>query len=229
MPEEEKENTAGTEEQLPEKFRGKSVAEIVRAYEALESKLGQMGNEIGQLRAALSQREQPRVSDYVDRRWSELADKLFVEPENAIHTLAEEVKREVLREAATLTGTQMSVREQLEAFFRANPDLDRFREVVSVIGERIYQSNPHLPFSEVLRMTADESRRYIASLKARLSDDNKEAKRAAATTSGGGARESVPEGQAPGAGGPNDPVMEAIRELQEWRKPRLTPTFTTKK
>jgi len=222
---EEMENTATQNEaveELPEKFRGKSAAEIARAYEELESKLGQMGAELGQLRAMVAQREQSRPSDYVDRRWSELADKLLVDPESAVAKLAEELKREVLTEAYRVSSAQMSAREQLEAFFRANPDLDKFREVVAVIGERIYQSNPHLPFSEVLKMTAEESRRYLASLQARLADV-KGAKRAAATTSGGTARESAPERAPETPRKEEDEVMAAIRELHEFRAKRRQP------
>jgi hypothetical protein len=220
------ENTAEQQqhEELPEKFRGKSAAEIARAYEELESKLGQMGAELGQLRAELSAREPSRPSEYVDRRWSELADTLLVEPEKAVARLAEELKREVLQEAYRVTSTQMSAREQLEAFFRANPDLDRFREIVSVIGERIYQANPRLPFSEVLRQTAEESRRYIASLQQRLADV-KGAKRAAATTGGGGmARETAPSSSPePPRAEAEDEVMAAIRELHEYRAKRRQP------
>lgn len=233
MPEE-LENTAEEEErqhedELPEKYRGKTAAEIARMHMELETKLGQMGQELGQLRAMVQHVQQPReqasVSDYAERRWSEVADELLVNPEKAVRRLADEIRREVLTEAYKVSTSQLSAREQLEAFFRANPDLDKFREVVAVIGERVYQSNPHLPFSEVLRLTADEARRYIASLKARLTDV-KDAKRAAATTPGSSSTRTesgAPAGAEPSAGGRQDEVLEAIRELHDWRKKRMTP------
>lgn len=42
--------TDNVEPKLPEKFKGKSVEEIVSAYENLEKELGRKGNELGELR-----------------------------------------------------------------------------------------------------------------------------------------------------------------------------------
>jgi len=222
----EKEN-ASTDD-LPEKYRGKSAAEIARMHMELESKLGEMGRELGELRSFVTSvtatREQPRTEEYVDRRWSEVAEELFTNPEHAVRKVADKIRQEVLHEVTRVTATQLSAREQLEQFFRANPDLDQFREVVAVIGERLYQQNPSLPFDRILDMTAREARQYIASLKQRL-ERRRESTKDAVTTGGTQTAREAATGGAPAAPHreENDPVMEAIRELHEWRKPRLTP------
>ncbi len=217
------------EQQLPEHLRGKSAEEIAQMYVSLERKLGEMGNELGQLRSILAERESARKEEYVprtDERWREIADELIVDPESAISKLKEAIKREAVEEATRVTSTQLSARQQLEEFFRTNPDLAEFREVVSVIGEMTYWQNPHLPFSKVLELTAQQARQYIADLERRITSkrSRSEEKRAGATTGGGSARETAPAAAArPRPPKEEDEVMAAIRELHEWRKPRISP------
>lgn len=56
------------EPELPEKFQGKSAGDIAKAYSELENKLGRQSQEIGQLRAAVTQQvtPQPTEEDFLD-------------------------------------------------------------------------------------------------------------------------------------------------------------------
>jgi hypothetical protein len=233
---------SGKGEALPEKFQGKSAAEIARMYEELESRFGTMGNELGHLRATLQevvtakgQEREPAGKDEYVSRYSRFADDLLINPEKALPELVAEVKREILAETSRVASGQVTAAQQIEGFFRTNPDLDQYREIVSVIGERIYQANPNAPLASVLERTAQEARTYLASLEARITGRKKQDAdrvRAGMTTGGGGRTREGTDAEAGGAGesGPRDEkdkVLDAIRELQQFRAKRIVPPSAT--
>lgn len=87
-------------EDLPEKFRGKSPADIAKAYQELETRLGRQANEIGELRkthdefirsalARVNQPEPPKQEQDDD-------SEFFVNPRAAIKKLLQE--DEVIKE-----------------------------------------------------------------------------------------------------------------------------------
>ncbi len=237
MPEEEKENTATQEEQVPEKFRGKSVEEIVRAYEELEQQLGRQGQELGQLRAyvqAMQSYQQASNSPPRDEYLEGVRiDDLFTAPEEVVPQIARKVEERVLQKVASILTHQMTTQQRIEAWFRNNPDLDRFREIVAVIGERIYQANPNLPIETVLDTAGREARSYISSLLPRLGvqSGDRDRRVSAMTTGGGTVRPpstSSSESESAESSLPPDQqeVLDEIRRIKEWRTRRTSPPLT---
>jgi len=227
---------ADKDQQLPEKYRGKSAAEIAAMHADLETKLGQQGAELGELRTmvadlsarqAASTREPASKSDYTTSKYSRYAEELIVSPEEALPKLMNELRADLRAELASDTSQQLSQREAVEGFFRANPELAEYREIVSVIGERIYQQNPNMSLPRLFEETRKASLQYISSLKERMDRKGKDADRArnAITTSGGRARE--------GVGGEEagrvveavelSEVDKAIAEAKAFREKRLVP------
>lgn len=89
----ERQNGGGTEPQLPEKFKGKSLDEVASSYSHLESELGRSRNEIGQLRRLTDEllglrNAGARATQTTPERKPITADTLLEQPEEAIRTVA---------------------------------------------------------------------------------------------------------------------------------------------
>lgn len=116
----------GTDDGLPEKFRGKSVQEIVQMYQNAESELGRKNNEIGLMRKLAdeligvralerkaAEENQPKPSPLT-------ANSLLDNPEEAILGV---VKREALTKHEELESKVASLEERLltEEFEKRHP------------------------------------------------------------------------------------------------------------
>lgn len=242
MPEPDNTGAQNDQQQLPEKYKGKSAAEIAAMHEALEHRLGEQGEELGQLRQAVSDLSQARAaeatrepadkSDYSKSKYARYAEELIVSPDEALPKLMDELKADLRAELAAETSTQLTQREAVEGFFRANPELSEYREIVSVIGERLYQQNPGMSLTRLFEETKKASLQYIKSLKERMERKGKDADKArnAITTSGGRAREGV---SGEDAGRVTEPVEmnqvdKAIAEAKAFRATRLTPPHASR-
>jgi len=122
-PEEEPEQE-DTEDDIPEKYKGKSVKEIVRMHQEAERAIGKQGSEVGELRRivddfvkaqTVSQQQAPEVEEEVD---------FFTDPDKAIAKAIE--KHPKVRQAEELNA-QMKRAEALANLKSAHPD---FTEVV---------------------------------------------------------------------------------------------------
>ena len=123
-PEEEPE-PEDTEEDIPEKYKGKSVKDIVRMHQEAERAIGKQGSEVGELRRIVDdfvkaqtvskQQQAPEVEEEVD---------FFTDPDKAIARAIE--KHPKVREAEQLSA-QMKKAEALANLKSAHPD---FTEVV---------------------------------------------------------------------------------------------------
>jgi len=229
-----KDNTAAQDD-LPEKYRGKSVAEIAKMHEEAERRLGEQGTELGNLRAQVTaSRVEPqpdrKADDDDDTKWvRKYADDLILEPERVLPLMAREMEDRVSKRVADRTSRQVSNAQTVETFFRANPDLEKFREVVSIIGERIYQNNPGRSMAEILEMTKAESVRYLADIKTRL-DGKPQDKTAGVTTSGSTKSR---EGEVGEVKKPVDEVssdkqaiLDEIRAIRDGRAKKIAPPRT---
>lgn len=104
--EESKPTEATTEaEELPEKYRGKSPAEIARMHQELEQRFGQQGNEVGQLRKTLDEFVLSKLKEGTENQPDpepELTDDdFFSKPTEAINkALANNPEIKKLREQA---------------------------------------------------------------------------------------------------------------------------------
>ena len=123
-PEEEPEQE-DTEDDIPEKYKGKSVKEIVRMHQEAERAIGKQGSEVGELRRivddfvkaqTVSQQQAPEVEEEVD---------FFTDPDKAIASAIS--KHPKVREAEQLSA-QMKKAEALANLKTAHPD---FTEVVN--------------------------------------------------------------------------------------------------
>lgn len=124
-PEEESE-PEDTEDDIPEKYKGKSVKDIVRMHQEAERAIGKQGSEVGELRRIVDdfvkaqtvskQQQAPEVEEEVD---------FFTDPDKAIARAIE--KHPKVREAEQLSA-QMKKAEALANLKSAHPD---FTEVVN--------------------------------------------------------------------------------------------------
>jgi len=124
-PEEESE-PEDTEDDIPEKYKNKSVKDIVRMHQEAERAIGKQGSEVGELRRIVDdfvkaqtvskQQQAPEVEEEVD---------FFTDPDKAIARAIE--KHPKVREAEQLSA-QMKKAEALANLKSAHPD---FTEVVN--------------------------------------------------------------------------------------------------
>ena len=122
IPEEEPE-PEDTEDDIPEKYKGKSVKDIVRMHQEAERAIGKQGSEVGELRRivddfvktqTVSQQQQaPEVEEEVD---------FFTDPEKAVASAIS--KHPKVREAEQLSA-QMKKAEALANLKSAHPDFDK--------------------------------------------------------------------------------------------------------
>ena len=125
-PEEEPAAQDTDEDEIPEKYKGKSVKDIVRMHQEAERAIGKQGSEVGELRRIVDeyvraqtvtkQQQAPEVEEEVD---------FFTDPDKAIARAIE--KHPKVREAEQLSA-QMKKAEALANLKAAHPD---FTEVVN--------------------------------------------------------------------------------------------------
>ena len=112
------------EPELPDKFKGKSVTEIVSSYENLEKELGRKGQEIGELRQLTDKILQQQVTTQTETAEEEEVD-FFDDPNTAVSKAIENhPKFRQFEEQQKVQSAQATTR-QLEA---AHPD---YLEVVT--------------------------------------------------------------------------------------------------
>ena len=112
-----------TEDDIPEKYKGKSVKDIVRMHQEAERAIGKQGSEVGELRRIVDdfvqaqtvtkQQQAPEVEEEVD---------FFTDPEKAVASAIS--KHPKVREAEQLSA-QMKKAEALANLKSAHPDFDK--------------------------------------------------------------------------------------------------------
>jgi hypothetical protein len=113
------------EPELPDKFKGKSVAEIVSSYENLEKELGRKGQEIGELRQLTDQILKQQVTTQTETAEEEEEVDFFDDPNTAVSKAIENhPKFRQFEEQQKVQSAQATTR-QLET---AHPD---YLEVVA--------------------------------------------------------------------------------------------------
>ena len=113
------------EPELPDKFKGKSVTEIVSSYENLEKELGRKGQEIGELRQLTDKILQQQVTTQTETAEEEEEVDFFDDPNKAVSKAIENhPKFREFEEQQKVQSAQATTR-QLEA---AHPD---YLEVVA--------------------------------------------------------------------------------------------------
>lgn len=111
-------------EELPEKFRGKSIEDIARSYSNLEQQYGKQGNELGELRKladSLIQKnlQESQTQSTADTIEQELSDEDFVlNPVEAVRKVVEESLKPIKENL-----TQTRVDNTLQRIQTAHPDV----------------------------------------------------------------------------------------------------------
>ncbi len=108
------EPTPAPQEELPDKFRGKSTSEVVEMYQNLEQEYGRKANELGQQRILVDQLNQKRMTDLTtntpDNQPAPQPELPDVSPSDLLDNPTEAIKR--IAEAAQAPA--LSRVEQLE-------------------------------------------------------------------------------------------------------------------
>ena len=113
------------EQELPQKFQGKSASEIAEAYENLEKELGRKGQEIGELRKLTDSFLQTQITHNKETTTDTEDLDFYDNPEAAVRTIIErhpkfrEFTQQTQQQQATMTAQQLE---------KAHPD---FKDVVT--------------------------------------------------------------------------------------------------
>jgi hypothetical protein len=119
----------GNESKIPDKFKGKSLEEVVAAYQELESTKGRLANEVGQLRrltdTALGFARESRAApvNQPAQKPTTTTEDLLADPTKAVTELA---KHEANERVAATEQRQANLEAQLnlERFARKHPDFE---------------------------------------------------------------------------------------------------------
>ena len=128
-PDETRDLGAETEEpafEVPDKFSGKSVEDIVKSYQNLEQELGRKSQEIGELRTlsdsflkAEISRNEPQTSPQAENSNNETENDFFEDPSKAVNSLIEKHPRFQEFQEFQAKQSQDSSKVQLE---QTHPD-----------------------------------------------------------------------------------------------------------
>lgn len=109
--------TAGAADQgheLPEKFRGKSVEDVITMYQNAEKRIGELGNELGTMRGIVTDlsritRPQPAAQTEEKEQLAVSGDELLANPTEAIRKV---VQRDLDRERLAREESELKVQAQ---------------------------------------------------------------------------------------------------------------------
>lgn len=142
---------APAEAPLPEKFAGKSVAEIVHMYTELESAYGRQSNETGELRALISQHVTAAAPV---RTPEELREEFIAEPETAVARAVESAVTPLKRELERVKFEQAHPDYKsvvADPNFRLFTGATEFRRTLHARGN----AGDYASASELLKLYAD--------------------------------------------------------------------------
>jgi len=111
-------NEAAAADDLPEQYRGKTPAELIKMHQEAESRIGQQGQEVGKLRSVVddfilkqTKSNEPEEAEEID---------FFADPDKAVeHKIA---NHPTLKQLEQL-GVQMQQSQTLSALQQKHPDL----------------------------------------------------------------------------------------------------------
>lgn len=118
------ESKPSADDDLPEKYRGKSPAEIARMHQELEQRFGQQGNEVGELRRTLDTYIMSRLQEGQTKQQQDDDDDedFFVDPKKSVSkAIAKDPEIQQLKEAAR-KAEQMAVQQTLKS---KHPDYEQ--------------------------------------------------------------------------------------------------------
>jgi len=112
---------APVEEELPEKYRGKTPKEIVAMHQEAEKLIGKQGSEVGELRKVVDDFIKTQTSKDLKTQEPEYSDEdFFIEPQNAINRA---INNHPAVKEAQQASAQMRKQEVLSKLSSEFPDL----------------------------------------------------------------------------------------------------------
>jgi hypothetical protein len=109
---------------IPEKYRGKSVEDIIAMHQAVEQKLSRLGNEVGELRRFRETQELELRKTREPQKKEVNVDVLLDNPEEAVETvIGQSSKIRKLEEQLEQLGTQDAKRQFEQSFPNYQQDL----------------------------------------------------------------------------------------------------------
>lgn len=119
------ENELTNEGQVPEKYKGKSLQDVIQMHQEAEAKASRLGNEVGQLRAirSLEPKKEPVKKDVS-------VDDLLENPESAVET--------VINQAPVVRETREKI-DQIEQDLHRQSFLTKYPDFKSDLSEDFYQ------------------------------------------------------------------------------------------
>lgn len=174
-------------EELPEKFRGKSAADIAEAYENLEKELGRKGQEIGELRKLTDEFLQQQLSQPTSK---EPEVDFFDDPEQAVRKIInddprfKEIERQTQAQQAAMSVQQL---QQAHPDFQEvvqNPDFQKWVSG-SKIRQQLFKAADSYNFDAANELLTNFKERQLIS-KTQEVEAQKESKRKSALKTGKG-------------------------------------------
>jgi hypothetical protein len=186
------------EEEIPDKYKGKSVKDIVRMHQEAEKALGKQGSEVGELRRVVddfiraqtvTNNKAPDVDEEVD---------FFADPDKAV---AKAIERHPKVKQAEMLAAQMKKAEALANLKTAHPDFEQIvndpsfgewvgkskvRQQLFMAADKMYDFDA----ANELLETWKERRQVVEQTKVVEQQTRKNAVKAASTGSGRGSGES---------------------------------------
>ena len=114
------------EDDLPEKYKGKSAAELARMHQNLEQLMGKQSSEVGELRKAVDQLVQQSVQTQATATSAPVDDiddsDFFTDPRSAVERLI--AQNPTLQSAQQVTA-EMAKQKALATLKNAHPDMEK--------------------------------------------------------------------------------------------------------
>lgn len=118
-------STEGDDEELPEKYRGKSAAELARMHQNLEQLMGKQSSEVGELRQAVDQLVQNSISSQQQATTApetEIDDAdFFTDPRGAVERL---IAQNPTLQSAQQVASEMAKQKALAQLQNKHPDMN---------------------------------------------------------------------------------------------------------
>ena len=235
-----------------DKYAGKTAAELLEILNAKDEFTGKQAEEIGTLRTAVkrldeqakaaaarvetgsARKEQYRTLDKA------LADEVIMDTQKGLGKVMDMTKSEAVNEAEQRVFAKLAQKQtydnQIAAFMRDKPVLQKWSDVFSVAGAQIFNANPNASLTDILAEAKKATEQWLVDKGIKPEDEEAKLNRvkAGVTTSGGagsrdtegtrGRKEESEERSFKSTGDTDkDSILQAIGEIKGWKEKRQLP------
>lgn len=186
--------TEETDDEIPEKYRGKSPAELARMHQEAEKLLGKQSQEVGEYRKLFDQHVQGQLSQVNQQQEPEEEVDFFEDPDTAV---SRAIERHPTVQRANQTAEEYQKQMATQRLQAAHPDAgeilrdDKFKEWVesTPLRKNLYdtanqQYNPDLA-SELLTLYKERAESVKQVAQAEETERKRQVQRASTGNTGG--------------------------------------------